>query len=159
LMMAAMASPALAQDGIPQDWQSAPVTLPDGRGVTVVDGDSIAVDGAEWRIRGYDAAEIGKAVCEGERRLGLLAKRRLDAAVRSADAAPITIIDSGERDKYHRPLGDVLIAGASVREMMVSEGYGRPYNGGRKRGWCSRDSRDDLIPGPLPARNVARKGS
>ena len=124
--------------------------------VGVVDGDSITLDGREWRIRGFDAAEIDRAACEGERRLGLLAKRRLEALI--ASAREIRIEGGQEADRYRRPLGDVLIDGRQVRDIMVGEDLGRPYNGGRKKGWCSRDSRDDLIPGPAPARDGRHKG-
>ncbi len=64
--------------------------------------------------------------------------------------------DSGEVDRYKRPLGDLTIAGVNVRDTLVQEGLARPYNGGPKKGWCTRDSRDDLIPGPPPAREQGR---
>ena len=135
---------------LPQASQAAEQERPR---IEVVDGDSIAVDGVEWRLIGFDTPEIGRAQCEGERRTGLLAKRRLRQMLDEARAAgtAITVEDSGERDRYKRPLGTLRIAGRDVGEQLVAELYARPYNGGRKKGWCSRDSRDDLIPGPRPA--------
>ena len=52
--------------------------------VVVVDGDSVTLDGQEWRLRGYDTPEIDKAQCEGKRRLALAAKRRLEELVVAA---------------------------------------------------------------------------
>ena len=129
-----------------------------GHAVAVVDGDSITVDGVEWRLLGYDAPEIDRARCEGERRLGLVARRRLSQIIQAAaeSATPAELVDSGRRDRYRRPLGDLLIGGANVRETMIAEDLGRAYNGGIKKGWCSRDSRDDLVPGPPPSREMAR---
>ena len=121
--------------------------------VTVVDGDSIALDGREWRLRGFDTPEIEKAGCEGERRLALAAKQRLEALV---DAAREIRVDGGqEADRYKRPLGDLVLDGVNVREVMIGELWARPYNGGRRKGWCSRDSIDTLVPGDPPLR---RKG-
>lgn len=44
------------------------------------------------------------------------------------------------------------IDGADVGQMLIQELLARPYLGGRKRGWCSRDSRDDLVPGVPPVK-------
>jgi endonuclease YncB( thermonuclease family) len=113
-----------------------------------VDGDSIVVGGVEWRLVGFDTPEIGRAWCEAELRLGRLARQRLQAMIDAAGT--VETVDSGERDRHRRPLGDLILDGANVREAMIAEGYARPYNGGRRKGWCSRDSRDDLVPGLPP---------
>ena len=117
--------------------------------VHVVDGDSVTLDGVEWRLKGFDAAEINSAKCEAERRLGIIAKRRLMELL--AAAKVIDLSTDGATDRYRRPLGDLVIDGVNVRETLISEGLARPYNGGYRKGWCSRDSRDDLVPGPPPA--------
>lgn len=154
LACALLSSPAGATD---------PATVPaiatiDGRAVGVVDGDSVAVDGAEWRLMGFDAPEIERARCESERRLALLAKTRLETLLRDAVARqlPVALTDSGQRDRYKRPLGTLEIGGRNVRDILVEELLARPYNGGPRKGWCTRDSRDDLIPGPLPSRDQPR---
>ena len=51
-----------------------PAAIIDGRAVAVLDGDSLLVDGAEWRLIGYDAPEVERATCEGERRTGIHAR-------------------------------------------------------------------------------------
>jgi endonuclease YncB( thermonuclease family) len=129
---------------------SVTVTLPDGRTLSVIDGDSIAVDGVEWRLLGFDAPEIDSARCEGERRVGIIAKRRLEALISSGQ--DLVISHSGRSDRYKRPLGALTVGGIDVRETLIAELLARPYNGGFKKGWCGRDSRDDLIPGPPPVR-------
>ena len=68
-----------------------------------------------------------------------------------AAAKVIDLSTDGATDRYRRPLGDLVIDGVNVRETLISEGLARPYNGGYRKGWCSRDSRDDLVPGPPPA--------
>ncbi len=113
--------------------------------VEVVDGDSIRLDGTDWRLMGYDTPEVGHAWCEGERRLGVLATQRLESLVRSG--ATLDATDSGKRDRYRRVLGTLTIGGRDVGATLIAEGYARPYGGGRRKGWCSRDSRDDLVPG------------
>lgn len=65
----ALAVPAAAEVTTP-----ALVAVIEGRGVAVLDGDSLLVDGVEWRLIGYDAPEIERATCEGERRTGILAR-------------------------------------------------------------------------------------
>lgn len=122
--------------------------------VVVVDGDSVTLDGQEWRLMGFDTPEIEKAGCEGERRLALAAKRRLEDMI--AAAREIRLDGGEERDRYKRPLGDLVLDGVNVREAMISEGWARPYNGGRRKGWCSRDSIDTLVPGDPP---LKRKGT
>jgi endonuclease YncB( thermonuclease family) len=117
----------------------------------VVDGDSIMIGGVEWRLVGFDTPEINSALCEGERRAGLFAKRRLEEIVRAG--RHLETATDGALDRYKRPLGDLIVDGRNVRDIMLEEGFARPYNGGRKKGWCSRDSIDTLIPGLPPARD------
>lgn len=154
LVLAGAPSAGWAADGAPTvaSAQAAPaVPL-----IEAVDGDSILVDGVEWRLMGFDTPEIERSRCEGERRVGLLAKRRLAELIASKQAMALTF--SGQRDRYKRPLGHLEVGGVNVRETLIAEGYARPYNGGPRKGWCSRDSRDDLVPGPKPARETGRKG-
>ena len=136
--------------GVPA--RAEPVTLDR---VSVVDGDSVTLDGVEWRLKGFDAAEINTARCEAERRLGLITKRRLTELLTTAKVIDMTT--DGATDRYRRPLGDLTVDGSNVRDILLSEGLVRPYNGGYRKGWCSRDSRDDLVPGPPAMPKVTTK--
>lgn len=140
--------------GAPSAASAEPPGVVDRARVVVVDGDSVTLDGQEWRLMGFDTPEIEKAGCEGERRLALAAKRRLEDMI--AAAREIRLDGGEERDRYKRPLGDLVLDGVNVREAMISEGWARPYNGGRRKGWCSRDSIDTLVPGDPP---LKRKGT
>jgi endonuclease YncB( thermonuclease family) len=151
--------PIPAHAAEPAPAEAAILATVDGRAVGVVDGDSLAVDGLEWRLMGFDAPEIDRAKCESERRLALIAKRRLEQLITDAVARrlPVALVDSGQRDRYRRPLGSLEIDGRNVRDTLIDELLVRPYNGGYRKGWCSRDSRDDLVPGPLPSRDQPRR--
>lgn len=138
---------AVAARAAPDADKPAPVPL-DPAAITVVDGDSILLDGQEWRLVGFDTPETTRATCEGERRAGIFAQRRLAELLGAG--RPIVLHPTGGRDRHKRPLGRLEVGGEDVGAILVAEGYARPYNGGRRKGWCSRDSRDDLVPGPMP---------
>jgi endonuclease YncB( thermonuclease family) len=100
--------------------------------VYVVDGDTIHRGGERIRIIGLDAPETRRAKCEAERRLGYLAKARL-----------VEIINSGKmrirrmgKDRYGRTLARVRVSGRNVADILVKEGYARPYWGGKRMSWC-----------------------
>lgn len=112
--------------------------------IAVIDGDTITVDGREWRLLGFDTPESGEAKCEAEHRAGLFAKRRLTELVLAAQRIEVRF--SGQVDRNHRAFGDLLLDGRNVREVMLQEGYARPYSGGRIKAWCAATSRRDLLP-------------
>ena len=33
---------------------------------------------------------------------------------------------------------DIVLDGRNVRDTLIAEGWARPYNGGPRKGWCSR---------------------
>jgi endonuclease YncB( thermonuclease family) len=121
----------------------------------VDDGDTITViaTGEVIRARGFDTPETSYARCEAERRLGAMATARLQALL-CAPGADVAIERGAapELDRHKRTLAHVRVGGEDLAKLMVDEGWARPYNGSIKKGWCSRDSRDDLVPGPLPKR-------
>ena len=112
--------------------------------IGIVDGDTVTIDGESWRLMGYDTPEGEHAWCEAERRLSAKATARLGEII--AAAGRIEAVTDGARDRYKRVLGRLLVDGRDVAEIMIGEDWARPYAGGRKKGWCSRDSRDDLVP-------------
>jgi hypothetical protein len=59
--------------------------------LAVIDGDTFHIGAERYRLLGIDAAEIHRAQCDAERRLGELTKRRLETLAGSGqvDLAPI----------------------------------------------------------------------
>jgi endonuclease YncB( thermonuclease family) len=113
-----------------------------GAALIVIDGDTIRSDEERIRLEGIDAAEIGHAKCEAERRLAVLAKRRLEQLLGSG---PVDIRRNEHPkppDRYGRTLARVLVDGEDVACILIKEGYARPWTG-RREDWCkSLDRRD-----------------
>jgi len=96
------------------------------------------------RIMGIDTPEMN-GDCASER-----------AKAEAARAQLIELLGSGEVtlqrdgcDRYERTLARAQVSGRDVAAMLISEGLGRPYEGGRRAGWCSLAP----VPHPKPARN------
>lgn len=119
----------------------------EGQKPVVIDGDSIRVGMIEWRLMGFDTPESGKRGnakprCEAERRLAVLAKKRLQQLV--DQATTVELVDSGKLDKYERILGDLLVDGRNVKDVLIAECLARPYGGGFRNGWCWLAPMDSL---------------
>jgi endonuclease YncB( thermonuclease family) len=113
--------------------------------VRVIDGDTFEARIRIWfgqeittlvRIRGIDAPEL-KARC-GEEKRGAEAAR--DALSRLLTQGRPSIADVA-LDKYAgRILASVLVAASSesrdVAADMIAAGLARPYDGGKRAGWC-----------------------
>lgn len=111
----------------------------------VIDGDTVEIkvdwlpaelgDKIKIRIYGVDTPEKGsRAKCEKEAKLGKAATEFTLNLIYNAESTAITI---REWDKFGgRILGDVLVDGKSLRELLVKEGYAREYFGAVKKTWC-----------------------
>ncbi len=100
-----------------------------------IDGDTIVVDGEHIRILNIDTPEIKHARCDAERRLGKVAKVRVEGLLASGR---LTIArGDGDRmtDKYGRTLGRVAVDGVDVGETLIAEGLARRWDGARHP-WC-----------------------
>lgn len=108
----------------------------------VIDGDSLAVRVSVWlglevttivRLRGIDAPELAGR-CADERRRAAAAREGLAALVVDG-AVSLTAV---ETDKYGgRVVADVADAtGRALGPALVAAGLARPYDGGRRAGWC-----------------------
>jgi len=108
----------------------------------VIDGDSLAVRVKIWlgldvstivRLRGIDAPELS-ARCPDERRRAVAARAALAALVAEGDVSLAAV----ETDKYGgRVVADVAdAAGRPLAATLVDAGLARPYDGGRRGGWC-----------------------
>lgn len=111
----------------------------------VVDGDTVEIkvdwlpkelgDKLKIRVYGVDTPEKGgRAKCTQEAKLGEEATKFTVDAIYNANNLGVTII---EWDKFGgRILGDVLIDGKSLRELLIEKGYAREYFGSVKKSWC-----------------------
>lgn len=108
----------------------------------VIDGDSLAVRVDLWpglqvativRLRGIDAPELAGR-CPEERRRAAAARDALAALVGDGTVSLAAV----ETDKYGgRVVADVADAeGRPLAEALVDAGLARPYDGGRRDGWC-----------------------
>lgn len=101
-------------------------------GYTVVDGDTLKIDGERHRIIGFNTPEMnGK--CAYEKRLARQAK----AYVESLDLA---ITYTGRSDRYGRPLIHVFVDGRNLADIMIEKGFAERYvcdpRCPKRRSWC-----------------------
>lgn len=84
------------------------------------------------RIKGIDTPEL-KGKCEAEIAAAQKAKARLTAIVAGQDVT----VENVTNDKYGSRVDAIVrVKGKSVGDMLVSEGLARPYEGGKRAGWC-----------------------
>ncbi len=112
----------------------------------VVDGDTVAFQAnflpdplkkeLSVRVFGVDTPEKGhRAQCESENVRGQAATAFTKAQINAATKRQVTLMDW---DKYGgRVLGDVLLDGKSLRQMLIQNGYAREYYGEAKQTWCN----------------------
>lgn len=99
----------------------------------VVDGDTFWLDGLKYRIADIDTPEVSSPRCAAEKALGDRATRRLAELL---NAGPFTLAPADrDEDRYGRKLRIVTRNGASLGEMLVTEGLAHRWDG-RKHPWC-----------------------
>ena len=111
----------------------------------IIDGDTIAV-AAPWlpaplkkelsvRVYGVDTPEKGfRAKCVKENEQGIAATQFTKKLLDNSNKRLIVV---REWDKYGgRILGDVLVDGKSLRDLLISNGFAREYYGEAKKSWC-----------------------
>lgn len=135
--------------------------------IRVIDGDTFWVRAKVWfdvaaetkvRVRGIDAPEIkGKCAAERERahQAKNIARRLLSDRVILRDIA---------QDKYAGRVDAAvtLKTGESFAERMIAAGLARPYDGGKRKGWCAspnRHSHDQATPQRSSGFAQARSGN
>jgi micrococcal nuclease len=79
------------------------------------------------RMAGYNSAEL-RTKDAHERATAERARDRLRALVCGEDGTLVTL-RCGKADKYGRVLVEVECAAGNVREIMLAEGHGKPYDG------------------------------
>lgn len=111
----------------------------------VIDGDTVAFQ-ANWlpdplkkelslRVFGVDTPEKGfRAKCPQEDQRGQAATAFTKQMISATQNRQILLMDW---DKYGgRVLGDLLLDGKSLRQMLIANGFAREYYGEAKTSWC-----------------------
>lgn len=123
----------------------APQNLYSYRVVKVIDGDTVEIDAPylpvelkqtiKLRISGVDTPEKGsRAKCAEEREQADRATQFTQRVVGFSIKHQVTIEGW---DKYGgRILGDLILDGKSLKNLLIASGYARPYDGGKKASWC-----------------------
>ena len=111
--------------------------------VSVYDADTFRVNIIGWpdvvglnmpvRLSGVDAPEI-RGQCDYEKAAARAGKQF--TAVR-LESARVIELQNIRRGKYFRLIADVLVDGRSLSELLIQEGHARPYDGGKRLGWCN----------------------
>ena len=111
----------------------------------VIDGDTVAFEAnflpaplkpeLSIRVLGVDTPEKGhRAECPQEAQAALKASAFTKDAIKNAKKVQILI---QKHDKYGgRVLGDVIIDGKKLSELLIANGHARPYFGEKKESWC-----------------------
>ena len=109
----------------------------------VIDGDTVDVDidlgfgiwqmNERVRIMGIDTPE-SRTRDKIEKKFGLAAKAKLKSLLGPKPVLQTTISKKGEdmKGKFGRVLGDFIIDGKQVSQIMCKEGHAVPYFGGSK---------------------------
>ena len=114
-------------------WQRSSVS-PSGQIIEVIDGDTVRLNGAVYRLVGFDTPERGdKARCDDERRRAEAATTRLRGLIAGGDARLIRVSCSCRHGQegtkncnYGRLCGSLLIGGMDVGGILISEGLAHP---------------------------------
>lgn len=88
------------------------------------------------RIYGVDTPEKGfRAKCPQEDQRGQAASEFTKAAIKQSKQRQVVLYSW---DKYGgRVLGDIILNGQSLREMLIANGFAREYYGEAKQSWCN----------------------
>lgn len=118
----------------------------DAKILRIIDGDTVVIAAPylpaplkpelSVRVYGVDTPEKGSlAKCIQEEELGKLASTFTRQAVASSSGRQVVLY---KWDKYGgRVLGDILLDGKSLRELLIQKGFAREYFGGFKKSWCN----------------------
>jgi endonuclease YncB( thermonuclease family) len=111
------------------------------QGPRVVDGDTLALGEARYRIASIDAPETGgRAECESERRLGAAATDYVRRAVAQARTVRAYRDGSRLRDRHGRYLVRITVDGRDLGRELVARGLAQPWRG-RGHDWCATAGR------------------
>ncbi len=128
-----MVSPAFAEPPLSEERHATVIST--------YDGDTFTAETRIWlgqvlttgvRLDGIDTPEI-RGKCQQEKDLAIKARDRSHEL--TAQGVILRDIRWGKYAK--RVIADVYLkSGESLAELLISEGLGRPYDGGRRTSWC-----------------------
>ncbi len=139
LALVMLATPAIAQKtpvGVTYD-----ITI-----VRAIDGDTVVVTAPYLpaplkpelgvRIFGVDTPEKSfRAKCESEKKRGEQASVFTKDVIAATKKHQVVLYDW---DKFGgRILGDILLDGMSLRDLLIKNGFAREYYGDAKQSWCN----------------------
>ena len=113
--------------------------------IEVIDGDTLVIEAPylpaplkpelKLRIMNVDTPEKGhRAQCESEKNQAAKAKEFVEQKINNGIDKKIRL-DSW--DKYGgRVLGDVIIDGQSLGDLLIQSNFAKSYQGGKKISWC-----------------------
>lgn len=140
LLIALLAVPVLAFA-----QKQMPAAVYDFTITRVLDGDTVAFHAPflpaplkqelSIRVFGVDTPEKGfRAKCPQEDQRGQMATAFTKQQIAQAQRKQVVLMDW---DKFGgRVLGDVLLDGRSLRQMLIQNGFAREYYGEAKQSWC-----------------------
>lgn len=129
---------AFAQKQMPAAVYDFPITR-------VIDGDTVAFQAPflppplkqelAVRVFGVDTPEKGhRAKCPQEAQRGEMASAFTKQQIAQAQRRQVVLMDW---DKFGgRVLGDILLDGRSLRQLLIQNGFAREYYGEAKTSWC-----------------------
>lgn len=123
----------IAQSGDELFRPAAAETIP-SHAIYMIDGDTAEIDGIRYRLVGYDTPETYQAQCEFERTWGNQATSRARQLVAAAGAINLSVLPG--KDRYGRGLARISVSGTDLGDILIAENLARPYDGGRRAGWC-----------------------
>ena len=114
------------------------------RVLSVYDGDTVRVEASMWpgltwtgsvRVEGVDTPEL-RGKCEGEKRKAVAARD----FVREHVGRSITLMNVKKGKYAGRVVARIRLAdGSDLTELLIRARHGRPYDGGRRKGWCDKE--------------------
>jgi endonuclease YncB( thermonuclease family) len=138
LVLAFLSTPALAQ--------KTPVGVTyDAAIIRAIDGDTVVIAAPYLpaplkpelgiRIFGVDTPEKGfRGKCESEKQRGEQASIFTKDVIAATKKHQVVLYDW---DKFGgRVLGDILLDGMSLRDLLIKNGFARAYFGDAKQSWC-----------------------
>ncbi|MBF9052177.1 hypothetical protein GTA62_19640 [Roseobacter sp. HKCCD9010] len=121
----ALTSPLFAIDMCPQNGS---------RHTCIVDGDTIWLNGVNYRLDGFDTPEPYTNICGGHTEVAL-AHRASARLLELLNSNEWQLWTTGQLDRYGRGLATITVNGRDVGDILIAEGLARSWPDGGEF-WC-----------------------